>query len=84
LSKLENFANSKGHTTAQIAIAWLLAKGGGRLVVLIGTTQISHLNQNLGALSVKLSEEEVKELENMMSDVAGLRYDDFSLTLVDI
>lgn len=46
------------------------------LLSFLGTTKIKNLDQNLGALSVKLSEEKVKEISAAVpvNDVAGSRY----------
>jgi len=81
--KFEKFANSKSCTPAQIALAWIFMKGGDNVIPLVGTTKISHLDENLGSLNVKLTESEVKELEDMMDKIEGLRYDEYSLSLLN-
>lgn len=47
---------------AQVALAWLLAKPGVS-TVLIGASKLSQLEDNLGALSVKLNADEVRHLD---------------------
>jgi 1-deoxyxylulose-5-phosphate synthase len=46
---------------AQIAIAWILAKGVAAPI--IGTTSLKNLEEAVGAVKVKLTPEEIKELE---------------------
>jgi len=53
-------ARNKGVAPAQIAIAWLLHKG---VIPIIGTSKIEHLEEAVGALDIKLKEEEIKYLE---------------------
>lgn len=68
-------ARHKGCTTAQIALAWLLAQGED-IVPIPGTKSIAHLQDNLGALSVLLDENDLADLERSVSalSVAGERY----------
>jgi aryl-alcohol dehydrogenase-like predicted oxidoreductase len=60
-SKIKAMAKAKGATAAQIAIAWLLAKSPVMLPI-PGTSSIAHLEENLGAASVRLTAEEMKRL----------------------
>ena len=68
-------ARHKGCTTAQIALAWLLAQGED-IVPIPGTKRIAHLQDNLGALSVCLDENDLADLEHSVTalSVAGERY----------
>ena len=68
-------AEQKGCTTAQIALAWLLAQGQD-IVPIPGTKRIQHLQDNLGALSVSLDERDLADLEHSVTalTVAGERY----------
>jgi len=54
-------ASNKGVSASQVAIAWLLGKGVTAPIV--GTTKVEHLEEFVGALSVKVSPEEAKYLE---------------------
>ena len=47
-------AREKGCTTAQLALAWVLAQGED-IVPIPGTKHIQYLDENIGALDVKLS-----------------------------
>jgi len=69
------FAQQKKVTPAQIALAWLLAKKPW-IVPIPGTTRLSRLEENLGAVKVELTPEEVKSLEDATSriKVEGERY----------
>ncbi len=62
VERVAELAAKRGVPRAQIALAWLLQK---RPVVapIIGATKIAHLEDAVGALSVKLSEDEVSYLE---------------------
>jgi diketogulonate reductase-like aldo/keto reductase len=57
-------------------LAWVLHKGGNGTVPIPGTTKKPNLEANVGALSVKLSEEEMQELESAIPPeaVSGERY----------
>ena len=51
-------------TVAQLALAWLLSKDYVS-VILLGASNVSQFDDNLGALNVKLSREELNELDQM-------------------
>ena len=72
---LRRIAQSKGATPAQIALAWLLAQKPW-IVPIPGTTKISRLEENVGAASVELSAEDLRELESAAAgiEVVGGRY----------
>ena len=53
---------SRGVPAAQIALAWLLAKPGVTAPI-VGATKREHLEDAVAAVSVKLSDEEIKALE---------------------
>lgn len=59
---LRDWARRKEATPAQIALAWLLAQKPW-IVPIPGTTNLQHLNENLGALSVKFTAEELREFK---------------------
>jgi len=61
---LESLAKRKGATPAQIAIAWLL-KHSKVIVPIPGTSSVEHLEENMAAASVQLSESELSELESV-------------------
>jgi aryl-alcohol dehydrogenase-like predicted oxidoreductase len=75
LQPVEALAEDKGCTPAQLALAWLLAKGQD-IVPIPGTKRRGNLEQNVAALDVKLSPEEIARLEAAIPrDAAiGTRY----------
>lgn len=77
VSVLKAISEKHGCTTAQLAIAWVLHKGED-IIPIIGSTRIESLNENLGALEVKLSANDVSELDNAFPEgsFAGNRYPD--------
>jgi aryl-alcohol dehydrogenase-like predicted oxidoreductase len=72
---LGRFAQQKKATPAQIALAWLLAQKPW-IVPIPGTTKLHRLEENIGAVNIKLSPEELRELEAAASKIAvqGARY----------
>ena len=69
------FAQQKKVTPAQIALAWLLAQKPW-VVPIPGTTKLHRLEENIGALNVQLSPDDLRELEIATSKIAvqGARY----------
>ena len=69
------FAAQKKVTPAQVALAWLLAQKPW-IVPIPGTTKLHRLQENCGAASVKLSPEDLRELESVASKITvqGARY----------
>ena len=70
-------ASEAGCTPAQLALAWLLQKGE-HIIPIPGTTRVSHLLDDLGAVNVKLGNDLVARLEALINDkaVAGSRYNE--------
>jgi aryl-alcohol dehydrogenase-like predicted oxidoreductase len=64
IERIVEVAEKKGVEAAQIAIAWVLAKEGVTAPI-IGFSKEVYLDQAIGALKVKLSEEEIKYLEEL-------------------
>ena len=60
-NRVEEIAKKKGVPMAQIAIAWILSKGV--TAPIIGTTSIKNLVEAVEGVKVKLTAEEIKELE---------------------
>jgi aryl-alcohol dehydrogenase-like predicted oxidoreductase len=80
---VSEFAQRRGVTPAQLAIAWVLAKGED-VVPIPGTKSPERLEENAGAADVKLSADEVEELDNAISPdaVRGERYHESMMTLI--
>jgi aryl-alcohol dehydrogenase-like predicted oxidoreductase len=73
--EVEKMAEEKGCTTAQLALAWVLAQGED-IVPIPGTKHVRHLDENIGALEVKLTEADLKRLDEILPPgaAAGERY----------
>jgi aryl-alcohol dehydrogenase-like predicted oxidoreductase len=76
LQVLNEFGKTRGMTSAQIAMAWMMSKYPF-IVPLFGTTKLSHLEEDLRTADFILAPEEIKELETKVSafPVKGPRYD---------
>ena len=74
---LRSIADRKGATPAQIALAWLLAQKPW-IVPIPGTRNLDRLQENLGAVSVVLTADDLREIEDWASkiNVQGARYPD--------
>jgi aryl-alcohol dehydrogenase-like predicted oxidoreductase len=82
--RVERIAQAKGCTSAQLALAWLLAQGED-VVPIPGTGKPERLAENVAAAAIRLSEEELAELARAIPPeaVQGERYDAAGLALVD-
>jgi len=80
---IRSFAEKKKATPAQIALAWLRAKKPW-IVPIPGTTKLARLEENLGALNVELTPDDVCALEDASSKIKleGARYPKFHEQLV--
>ena len=69
------FAEQKGTSPAQIALAWVLAQKPW-IVPIPGTTKLHRLEENLGAVNIELTEDDLRELDRITSQVKvqGTRY----------
>jgi aryl-alcohol dehydrogenase-like predicted oxidoreductase len=81
---LRKIADAKGVTVAQIAIAWVLSRGGD-IVPLVGSRKQTQLNEALGAENVQLSENDLKDIEETvpLGAVAGDRYNQYGMASLD-
>lgn len=72
---LRKFAQERGYTPSQVALAWVLHQGND-ILALFGTTKISRLKENLVAMDIRFSEAELNYLGNEFKDglFAGTRY----------
>ena len=76
LELLNEFGKTRGMTSSQIALAWMMSKHPF-IVPVFGTTKLSHLEEDLRAADVTLSADELSDLEAKVSvfPVVGERYD---------
>lgn len=75
VKKIEAMAKEKGCTTAQLALAWVLAQGDD-VFPIPGTKRMQYLEENIGAMDVQLTPQELGEIDNMAPKgvAAGNRY----------
>ena len=75
VDRLEEIAQQKGATKAQIALAWLLAQKPW-IVPIPGTTKLHRLQENLGAAAIELTAQDLSGIEAALADVEvqGARY----------
>jgi len=81
---LGKIAKEKNATSAQIALAWLLAQKPW-IVPIPGTTKLHRLEENVGAADIALSADDLKEINQAVSniDVQGARYTEQSQKMID-
>lgn len=79
VDRVEVLAGEKGCTPAQLVLAWLLAQGSD-VVPIPGTKRRERLDENLGALKVRLSAEDVGRISEaiLVGAAAGNRYPDMA------
>ncbi len=75
INLLGSMAQRKKATTAQIALAWLLAQKPW-IVPIPGTTKLDRLDENIGALAVELTPDDLRDIESAASKITvqGARY----------
>ena len=81
---LGTIAERKHATPAQIALAWLLAQKPW-IVPIPGTTKLHRLEENLGAVAVELTSNDLQEIESVAADIQvhGARYSEGSQRMID-
>jgi len=75
VDKVRALADARGCTPAQLALAWVLARGE-HVVPIPGTRRIANLDDNLGALDVRLGAQDLADIEAVFpaGAAAGTRY----------
>ena len=80
--RVEALAAEVGCTPAQLALAWLLAQGED-VIPIPGSTRSSRVEENVAAVSIGLTEEELQSLKAVGSMVAGSRYAEAAMKAVN-
>lgn len=83
VKELNRIAIEKGITSAQLALAWSIAKG---YVPIPGTRKIKYLEQNIGAANVTISPEEMQRIESILpvgNALNGNRLDETMMKTID-
>ena len=83
VSRIEEMARAKGCTPAQLALAWVLAQGDD-IVPIPGTKHRKYLEQNVGALDVRLTADDLKAIDAAFppDSAAGTRYPEAGMAMV--
>lgn len=83
VQKIESLAKQRECKPSQLALAWVLAQGEN-IVPIPGTKRISYLEENFGALNVKLSENDLKEIDSIAPKgiAKGARYPEWKKNTV--
>ena len=84
VDRVTEIARGKGVKPSQLALAWVLAQDE-HIVPIPGTTRREHLEENLAALEVVLTQEDLRSIEEVapVGAAAGLRYPEASLKHVN-
>ena len=82
VEKVEALARAKGCTPAQLALAWLLSRGPD-VIPIPGSTRAERVEENAGAVRVRLSAADIESLEPLATSVAGERYPEGGMRAVN-
>lgn len=84
VEKLEEIAKEKKCTTAQLALAWVLHRGD-EIVPIPGTKRVKYLEENVAAVEIKLSDDEVAKISRIapLGTTKGLRYAERAMQAVN-
>src|SRR3954454_12120556 len=79
VERVGEIAEEKGVTPGQLALAWVLHQGED-IVPIPGTTDVSHLEENVAAADIELTDEDLRRLDEAapLGVAAGDRYEDMS------
>jgi aryl-alcohol dehydrogenase-like predicted oxidoreductase len=81
VAAVRELARDKGCTPSQLALAWVLAQGDD-VVPIPGTKRRSYLEENVEALDVELTADDLERIGSMLPEPAGDRYDATGMRLV--
>ena len=75
IDKVKELAKDKNVTPAQLALAWVIHQGND-IVPIPGTTKAKHIEENVKATEIKLSDDELKQINDIfpLNAASGLRY----------
>lgn len=84
VARLEAWAKARGRTPAQLALAWVLSRSE-RVIAIPGTRSLDRLEQNLAAVEIELSADELSELDRLSPPEAfeGTRYPEAAMSLLN-
>lgn len=81
VEKIKSLASQLGCSPGQLSIAWLMKPGNEDIFPIPGTKQVDRLEENMGAVSVKLDEKTIKEIDDALAsfETKGMRYPDMAI-----
>jgi aryl-alcohol dehydrogenase-like predicted oxidoreductase len=84
VARIEALAKAKGCTPGQLALSWVIAQGDD-VVAIPGTKRVRYLDENLGALGVTLTPDDLRQIDEAMPAglAAGQRYTAQAMAAVD-
>jgi aryl-alcohol dehydrogenase-like predicted oxidoreductase len=84
VKRIEQMAAARGCTAAQLALAWVLAQGDD-IIPIPGTKRVKYLEQNIAAVDLKLSPDELRAIDELFprQAAAGARYPDALMRFVN-
>jgi aryl-alcohol dehydrogenase-like predicted oxidoreductase len=84
VDRITEFARTKGATTAQLSLAWLLAQKPF-IVPIPGTGKVKHLHENIEAVKLVLSPDDIKEIDETLAElkVHGGRMNEQQMAVVE-
>lgn len=80
INRIKEIAESKGIKASQLALAWVLAQGED-IIPIPGTKREKYLLENVEAVNIQISADEMNELNKLSDLVAGERYPDETMKL---
>jgi aryl-alcohol dehydrogenase-like predicted oxidoreductase len=85
VKKVEDIARQRKCTPSQLALAWVMAQGDD-IVPIPGTKRVKYLEENVGALEVNLSADDLAQIEKVLPKgaFAGQRYNEAMMRLIDV
>jgi aryl-alcohol dehydrogenase-like predicted oxidoreductase len=85
VKKVQDLARRKNCTPSQLALAWIWAQGDD-IVPIPGTKRVKYLEENVGAIDVNLTADDLAQIERILPKgaVAGQRYNENMMRLIDV
>jgi len=68
-------AKEVGHTSAQVAIAWMRQQDRGVIIPIVGARKVSQLEDNLGSLDLELNDDQLRRLDETSAVDLGFPHD---------
>ena len=77
--EVDKLAQQTGYSSPQVALSWLLSKG---VIPIVGARKVSHVEDNLKCVDVKLSPVQIKQLDDVSQIKLGFPHDFFKADMV--